>query len=127
VCRGYVATVRDAPSDLRTIAIEIGSIKCVLEMLELLATPGGCDSHSHMLLQLATPDGPLQGCKKTLAELENLFPVPEQNTLNGKRKKVVESLARLAWPLKQGRAQKLLDDIGRYRAIISLALTTETT
>jgi hypothetical protein len=55
VFKDYITTVKDAPNDLRTIAIEIGSIKCVLEMLEPLVTLGNYDSRSPILQQLTTP------------------------------------------------------------------------
>ena len=34
-CKAYIRDVKDAPSDFRTILIEVGSLKCVLEALEL--------------------------------------------------------------------------------------------
>ena len=44
VCRDYVTTVKDAPNDLRTIFIEVGSVKCVFELLELVIPRGDNDN-----------------------------------------------------------------------------------
>jgi hypothetical protein len=36
VCKSYVTTTKDAPNDLQVIIVEAGSVKCVLELLELV-------------------------------------------------------------------------------------------
>jgi hypothetical protein len=41
ICKSYIKGVRDAPADLRHILIEVGSLKCVLEVLELSASSSG--------------------------------------------------------------------------------------
>jgi hypothetical protein len=126
VCKDYVTTVKDAPSDLRTIMIEVGSVKCVLEVLKLLISEGSGDDHSIVLLKLGSSDGPLEGCKRAFTALEKLFPSPADYPANGKRRKVAASLANLAWPFKKDKARSLLEDIGRHKDTISLGLTTET-
>jgi hypothetical protein len=125
LCKDYISSVADAPKDLRTILIEVGSIKCVLETLELLISRGCDDGISIILQKLQSPDGALEGCKQALTALHQLFPAAQRCT-DGKRRKVVLSLASLAWPLKESKARKLLEDIGRHKATISLALVTET-
>jgi hypothetical protein len=40
LCRAYITGVKDAPAELRAILIEVGSVKCVLEVIELLDTSG---------------------------------------------------------------------------------------
>ena len=37
ICKDYITTVKDAPKDLRRVAIEVGSIKSVLEVLEFFS------------------------------------------------------------------------------------------
>jgi hypothetical protein len=48
VCKGYINTVKDAPKDLRSIVIEVGSLKCVLEVLQLWLS-GQNGGHSEIL------------------------------------------------------------------------------
>lgn len=117
VCKDYIATVKDAPSDLRTILIEVGSLKCVLEALELSVS----GELSDILQKLGSPDGPIEGCKQALALLERQLPRPFGYAGDAKRRKIDV----LAWPLKEPRARKALEDIARHKATISLALTTE--
>jgi hypothetical protein len=125
ICKDYITTVTDAPKDLRTILIEVGSIKCVLETLELLVSKD--DGATSIILQnLQTSDGPLEGCKQALMALNQLLPAAAECPTDGKRRKLLLSLTNLAWPLKESKARKLLEDIGRHKTTISLALTIET-
>lgn len=36
ICKEYITTVKDAPRDLRSIMIEVGNVKSILEVLESL-------------------------------------------------------------------------------------------
>jgi len=121
VCKDYIRTVKDAPSDLRTILIEVGSVKCVIEVLQLLVSEE-TDGSSDILKKLKRDDGPVAGCKEALTVLENQLPKPQEYSRGAKRRKIDA----LAWPFKEPRARKALEDIGRHKATISLALTTET-
>jgi Fungal N-terminal domain of STAND proteins len=124
VCKDYVTTVKDAPNDLRTIFIEVGSVKCVFELLELVIPRGDNDNAPVILEKLRTSNGPIEGCKQALTALDSLFPL--ECPARGKRRIILRSLKDLAWPFKEGKARRLLEDIGRHKATISLALTTET-
>jgi hypothetical protein len=77
--------------------------------------------------QLADVTGPIEGCKTALGELENLFPskhVSGQGS-KSKRRKLDAAAATLAWPLRAGRAKKLLQEIMQHKATINLALTAD--
>ena len=126
-CKSYISSVRDAPSDLRAILLEIAALKTVLENLIFL---NSCDSHrSPMLDSLCGADGPIEGCHSSVNELAGLFPPDESHTQGqgqSKRRKIKSTMVSLAWPLKETKARKLLDDILRYKSTITLALTTDT-
>jgi hypothetical protein len=122
VCKDYITAVKDAPNDLRTILIEVGSVKSLLEVTELLILKRTHGNNS----VLESSEGPLRGCEEALKALEKMFPMQVDRSATGKRRKVVVSLTNLAWPFKEGKARKLLEDIGRHKATLSLALTTET-
>lgn len=120
-CKHYITTAKDAPRDLRTIVIEVGSVKSVLEVLESLT-----QGHGDASLILDSLKEPIQHCKESLAALDSLFPAAQRELANAKRMTTLSSLATLAWPLKEGKARKALQDIGRHKITMSLALTTET-
>jgi hypothetical protein len=68
------------------------------------------------------------GCLEAVTELENLFPadacgIAGQNNLKGRKRK--RTLAVLAWPFKQEKAQKLLSRIAQYKTAVSLAMAVE--
>ena len=126
LCKFYIETVNDAPSDLRLIFLETSALKTIFENLDFLTA---CDSGvSKIVSGLASVDGPIEGCLKSVTQLEKLFPSNwTQNTgqSQSKKRKVKATLAALAWPLKEGKARKLLDEISRYKTTVTLALTTE--
>jgi hypothetical protein len=129
ICSDYVRDVKDAPSDLRKIMVEIAAVKGIFEALSLLLAPTGDDhlagsqendnERSYSFLR-----DPIAGCARELTALDALFPKAEDRSCDGKRRKCILSLRSLAWPLKAHHAKKHLDDISRYKATISLALTT---
>ncbi|KAF5667413.1 hypothetical protein FDENT_12143 [Fusarium denticulatum] len=127
-CKFYIEALRsDAPTSLRTILIEVSSLKSVLENLEFISK---CETFTATLQnRLAASDGPIEGCRAAMTALEKLFPKRSlqsgQNT--SKRQKVQTTFATLAWPLKQGQVQDLLQQISRHKEGIQLALTTEVT
>ena len=126
LCKLYIETVRDAPSDLRTILIETSTMKTILENVQFLMS---CNNRpSAMLDVLYGADGPIEGCRGAIAKMEGLFPSGYAQGPRGnisKRQKVKASLATLAWPLKESRARKLMEEVIRYKSTINLALTTE--
>lgn len=123
LCRAYISGVNDAPTDLRAILIEVGSLKCVLEVIELLDS-SSTDDKLRILEKLQTP---IEGCKEALQNLESLFPPQSAASASGKgkRQKLAISLASLAWPFKRDKAMKLLEEIGRHKSTLSLGLTAE--
>nr|RBQ87558.1 hypothetical protein FVER53263_13571 [Fusarium verticillioides] len=127
-CKFYIEALRsDAPTSLRTILIEVSTLKSVLENLEFISR---CETFTTTLQNgLAASDGPIEGCRVAMVALEKLFPKQSlHNRQNAsKRQRVQATFATLAWPLKQGQVQDLLQQISRHKEDIKLALTTEVT
>src|SRR5271165_5643338 len=73
LCKFYIETVRDAPHDLRAILIEISALKSMLENLEFLIRVDP-NTVSEVIRNLGSPDGTLVACRRSLGELEKLFP-----------------------------------------------------
>ena len=125
-CKFYIETARDASSDLRVILLETSMLKTIFENLNFLTA---CNSGVLSAAStLSGEDGPIEGCRRSITELEKLFPsdfiqTTEQN--RSKKRKVKATLAALAWPFKEKKARKLLDEIMRYKATITLTLTAE--
>lgn len=115
-CKDYVSALEDAPTDLCSILIEVGSVKCVLETLEMRS------NLSPSFLSVGA-DGPVEGCHRELKALRNLIPA----TLPSKRKRSqlnTATCAKLAWPFKEDKARKILENLGRHKLTIILILTT---
>ena len=127
LCKWYVTSVEDAPKDLRTIMMEAGSVKSVVANLEFFMSTWATSDMFDMLRGLEGPEGPIEGCRKALMALEKMFPPGVAcNATDTKRRATTISYAKLAWPFKEEKAWKTLDDIVLCKATISLALTTDT-
>ena len=127
-CHRYLSAVKGCPSDLRTILLEISSIKAVIENLEFLRSNSPDPHLKQLLLSLDGADGPVQGCRECLQQLENLIPDDKTQGSWSKRERPLQpTLERLAWPLHATKAKRLLDELGRFRGSISLTLVTDTT
>ncbi|KAE8443901.1 hypothetical protein EG329_001211, partial [Mollisiaceae sp. DMI_Dod_QoI] len=124
LCKDYITGVHDAPADLRAILIEVGSVKCVLEVIELLKPSSGENDKVEILEKLRSP---IEGCQEALKSLEALFPSQQSSTTRSRKKKqkVTLCLATLAWPFKRDKASKLLEEIGRHKSTIALGLAAD--
>lgn len=126
LCKSYMETVRDYPSDLRFILVETSMLKSVFGNLRFVTA---CNSGlSNTVSTLSSQDGPIEGCCQSVTKLEKLFlsDCIQNNGQNGsKKRKMKATLTALAWPLKANKARKLLDEITDYKTTITLALTTE--
>ena len=109
LCKHYIETVQDYPSDLKTILVEISFLKTALEGLNILTFGSGNTSDpsqgSHRLRD------PIEECLRLGQKLEKSFLSDTQQYLNNtsKRQKMKATFAQLAWPLKESKARKLLD------------------
>ena len=125
LCEFYIDEVDGASSDLQVILIEISALKGIAKSLQYLTQLNV--ANSALLNQLAAVTGPIEGCKKALKELEALFPsvAASMNNQRTKRRKLDAAVATLAWPLKKGKAKRLLQIIMQHKTTINLALTAE--
>lgn len=125
ICQFYIGEVDGASQDLRVILIEVSTLKGIAKSLKYLTQPNV--ANSTLLEQLAAVTGPIEGCKKALEELEKLLPdtAISANTQNSKRRKLDAAAAALAWPLRKGKAKKLLQEIMQHKTTINLALTAD--
>ena len=126
VCKFYIRTAKEASSDFRVILLETSTLKSIFENLNFLTACN--DKVSRTVSTLSGEEGPIEGCRRSVTELEKLFSsgsIRASGQNLSKKRKVKETLAALAWPLKENKARKLLSEIMRYKTTIILALTTE--
>lgn len=122
-CQYYIGEVDGASSDLRVILLEVSALKGIVESLQYFTKPNNVDSA--FLEQVAGVTGSIEGCKQALKELEALFPsaTTSRTGRGSKRRKLDNAVVALAWPLKTGKAKRLLQEIVQHKTSISLALT----
>jgi hypothetical protein len=126
LCKDYIGGVKDCPSNLRAIEVEVSSLSILLKELEQEIKSGS--NASALLCSLKDANGPIEGCRIATSELEKLFP-SEEVRVDMKRKKKRRtaklSLAALAWPFREEKARTLLCQLMQHKATISLAICTE--
>ncbi|KAK4163273.1 hypothetical protein QBC43DRAFT_319816 [Cladorrhinum sp. PSN259] len=123
LCMYWIEAVRDAPADLRTILLETSMLQTIFKHIEFLIA---CDNTaSAAFSNLSKPDGTLEHCHRILTSLIDLFPDGDIYTKHASSSKFTAMAARLAWPFKESKARKLLEELGRYKMAITLALTAE--
>ena len=126
VCKFYIETAKDVASDLRLILVEVSTLKTIFKSLKFLMKQN-CGV-STAVSTLFDKDGAIEGCCRSITELEKLFPSNWKQTAGentSKKQRVKATWAVLAWPLKENKARKLLDEIMRYKTTITLAITTD--
>ncbi|KAH8686369.1 hypothetical protein BGZ61DRAFT_454381 [Ilyonectria robusta] len=125
LCKYYLELSRDAPTDLRAILIETSALRTILDNIQFLASSG----HGPTTLNTLTrDDGPIEGCRKTLNQLDGLFSSDYLHQTSGnrsKRRKVKATLTTLAWPFKENTARKLLVEVVQHKTTLNLALTVD--
>lgn len=126
ICKYYIESVQGCPSQLRAILLETSMLRTLFKTLKLLLDS---KSISESFRSLAGKDGPIEGCKTSMVELDKLFPedATQRQSQQGRKKKrkLTVTLAALAWPFKEKQAKILLEEISHYKTTISLFITTE--
>ena len=125
VCYDYQAAVKGAPWELSQIKMELESLRNILHELEprakqaeLAESISGASTQALSLLC-----GPLQQCLQVIKELETQLKTPSWSDGYGpKRKALIQALR---WPLKESDTRKALENIGRFKATLSLAISAD--
>lgn len=124
-CKYYLETVDGCPKDLRLIFVELGSLKAIFDGLTFLDKDDPDDSK--LLISLQGVDGPIEGCRRAMNELEKQFPTassssPSSSGIKTKKQKLNATLTSLAWPLKASISRRLMQEIMQHKSTITVAL-----
>lgn len=118
ICYDYRAAVKNAPRDAKRIIDEVNTLQDVLEQLLKLAETASINASAHLpaLELLNKPDGPLIKCRAKLLALKAKLE-PQEGWRAVKKA--------LTWPLRETEVTKALDNINRFKATLTLALTAD--
>lgn len=70
----YISAVKDWPSDIRVLLVETSTLKSVIGDRDILYKTNPNPTLNQLFLGLGTDDGPMEGCRHCLAEIEELLP-----------------------------------------------------
>ncbi|RYP11720.1 hypothetical protein DL767_011041 [Monosporascus sp. MG133] len=125
-CDFYLEARQDMPTIVRSIRIEVNSLRGILEDFDLRDNRSTSELAALPSLQrLAGPDSPIEGCRHTLEELQELVKCDAASISGSRRKKLSAFFWLLRWPLKEDKARKLLQDVAHYKATINVALNSQ--
>jgi hypothetical protein len=150
--KDYLESFKNADASLRAILVQVSTLRGVLESLNFLTQAPG--EHSvEIVRRLGAPGGVIELCREAVSNLADLLAEDDGSTSStvasrdgtskdgvskdgaskdgaskdgAIRRKTTELMRRLAWPKKEGRAQKRLEEIRKYCDSIQLALSTQT-
>jgi hypothetical protein len=119
MCYDYRAGLKSHSRDIKYVTEEITSLRDVLEsILKLVDHEEGEASELSTLKVLTKPDGPLSSCKVQMLLLEK-----DLSPGTGLR-----AVARtLKWPYARGEVDKKVQELGRLKSSLTLAMTTDQT
>lgn len=131
ICCDYSAAVKGASWELPKVTKEIRSLRDVLELLAALAkrvenADPSAEAKLPALKLLCEPGaGPLAMCKAELESLKiKLEPPKWTGPITSKRTALMQTLS---WPLKEGEAKKMLQNMERYKTTLNMALEIDQT
>ena len=130
VCHNYSAAAKGAPWELSQVRAELEGLRRVLQTLEPIAIQAECTNSSigtklPALSQLLGPTGLLQDCYKEIHHLdERLQLLTLVERIGPKRRAIVQALR---WPLREAETKKALENIGRFKSTLAVAITVDQT
>lgn len=130
LAKGYIGALQDAPAAIRAIYVQVAALRAVLDSLRFL-TLSENQLSKDIAQHLGGSGGIIDLCRDAVTDLADLLPptdvgLDSNTTRKRKRVQASELMNRLAWPFKEERARKKLDEISRYSHSITLALSTQT-
>lgn len=131
ICYEYNNSFKNASKDLSKVIEEIISLRTVLETLQQLARkvenadPTAVSRLPSLRLLSEPQDGPLVKCLAVLEALKQKLNPPSLNgQAKSKRKALMDALS---WPLKEEDTKTTLENIGRFKATLNLAIIADQT
>ncbi len=118
MCRNVIAVLNDAPQGLKTIFVEMSSLKVILESVKFLIENHGPAG----LTELNGPTGPIEGCQQTLSKLEAVLPKQRDLSEAGIRDKLRSALA---MTFQEPKIRRLLHEVIGYKSTISVVINGE--
>ena len=129
VCYDYRSALTNSPWALVKAIEEVRDLRNVLESLEGLANQlqkEGSDADtrfSTLRLLCSDESGPLQSCQVELDKLQKKLLSPKWSQQLGRKRRAL--IQAFGWQVKDSDVRRSLQELGRYKATLNLALSTD--
>ena len=117
ICGGYIQEVKDARDDIITLQRTVAGLEGVLQKFKELQGPHGT--------KLPTTSSLANNISDCLSHLEAL----EKKIYPGRGKRTMKRFGfrALKWPLKRTEADRIIQDLERYKSSFTLSLQVDQT
>jgi|SRR5436190_5912370 len=128
ICYEYRSAIKNSTWELSRVLEEVKSLRNVLESLEQLAEKAeiadpAAETQLPTLKLLCEPEvGPLALCLVELEALQKKLVPPSSSGQVGSKRALIE---KLVWPLRKGDTKRIIENIGRFKATLNLAMTAD--
>ena len=129
ICKDYRSAAKASSWEYSQVISELESLRNVLKSLAELAsnsisTRGKSDPSLSMLTKFCDPSvGQLGKCLAELETLKGELAPPSWSGVDGSKRRAL--IQALGWPLKRDETIKTLESIGRFKATLGLALSSD--
>ena len=128
ICYDYSCAIKNSSWELPRVTEEVKGLRNVLETLERLAREAengdpAAEIQLPTLRLLCNPEGPLAVCLGELEALRKELDPPNRSDQFGSKRRAFVKV--VSWPLREKDTRRILENIGRLKAILNLALTVD--
>lgn len=119
----YIKAAKGADKDIATLSMEITNLYGVLSSLHLVASRFESEVSELSMQERSMQIDHIHACYNTLDGIRSLLSKDDPSTTNSKMESVRR---RLHWPLSESKTKALIDEVGKHKQTLALALNADT-
>ena len=119
----YITTAKGAEKRIANLSLEITNLYGVLNSLELVASGFESEGFKLSMNERSMQIEHIHACYSTLDAIRSILSKEDPSTADSR---LDSTLRRLHWPLSESKTKALVDDVGRHRQTLALALSADT-
>ena len=119
----YLKAAKGAEKSIANLSMEITYLYGVLNSLHLVASRFESEDFDLSIHERSIQIDHIHACYGTLDDIRSLLSKDDPSTANSK---MDSARRRLHWPLSESKTKALIDDVGRHRQTLALALSADT-
>lgn len=119
----YIKSAKEASKEITTLSMEITNLYGVLSSLQLVASRFESEVSELSIQERSMQIDHIHACYNTLDSIRSLLNKDDPLMTNSKMESVRR---RLHWPLSESKTKALIEDVGKHKQTLALALNADT-